>query len=399
MQEFDLIIVGGGLVGAALSLALQATHLRIAVIEAKLPSSDDPRLFALNESSCQFLKNLNVWEALSSHATPIHEVHASYQGRFGIVRLQRETVNLESLGHVIPAYVIESLLSKELLALTQKAHYTLFRPAILKTLQQDAGIATLTIQSEGKEINLSAPLVIGADGTQSTVRQALKISTDTLDYEQDAIVTRTTLNRSHAHIAYERFTQHGAIAMLPLGENECATIWTATIKEAHALMALSDADFLQALQKNFGYRLGRLKQIKQRFQFPLRKVTAKTPALGCVFLLGNAAHTLSPIAAQGFNVALYEVAVLAESLLNMPTGGNYSQALQSANEKIASQVANSAGLSHRLTGLFSGDSKLKQFALQAGLLGFELSLPLKKQFISKILGKTTTVPRLLLSTS
>src|SRR5579883_942585 len=221
-MHYDLIIVGGGLVGAGLAAALP--DKRIALIDAKLPSQDDPRLFALNYGSCQFLQHLGLWPMLAAHAAPIHQVHVSYQGRFGAVRLTREDAHLPTLGHVIPARFIEAALHDKL---ASSIHITLYRPAKLISLHQQEGRVTLTLDTAIGQKILHAPLVIGADGTESTVRSQLNIPITVVDYHQSAIVTRTTLKRSHHHIAYERFVDNGAIAMLPLVGNECATIWTA----------------------------------------------------------------------------------------------------------------------------------------------------------------------------
>jgi 2-octaprenyl-6-methoxyphenol hydroxylase len=396
-NDFDLIIVGGGLVGAGLAVALQKTGLKMALIDARLPGSDDPRLFALNDSSCQFLKNLGVWSKLSMHAAPIREVHVSHQGHFGAVRLQSEEVNLPSLGHVVPARYIEAALNEEL----ETNSFTFYRPATLKALQQDQNQARLTILIEGQEKILYSRLVIGADGTESTVRKQLNIPADIFDYDQSAIVTRTLLHRSHHAQAYERFTANGAIAMLPLTGDECATIWTAKSDFISSLMDLSEPAFLQILQKEFGYRLGRLQQISQRHVFPLRMVRAQKMIDQCVFLLGNAAHTLHPVAAQGFNLALYEVAALAEGmkakLIRQETFT--TEDLLQISEKIQKQQAMSIGISHRLSQFFSQESLLLNFLSQIGMIFFDIATPIKKRFIKEAMGRTGRVPYLLLSTT
>jgi len=396
MLHYDLIIVGGGLVGASLAVALRQTGLRIALIDAKLTSSDDPRLFALNSSSCQFLENLKIWPSLAAHAAPIHQVHVSNHGHFGVVRLRREDVNLPALGHVVPACIIEAALNEELMALP---NFTLYRPAKLKTLCQKNNNVQLIIATANGEKILQSPIVFGADGPDSTVREQLNIHTEIFDYEQSAIVVRTTLKRSHEHIAYERFNVDGAIAMLPLTGNECATIWTANTKAQSQLMELSDEIFLQKLQHEFGYRLGRLQLTSKRHIFPLRMVRAKKIVDQGVFLLGNSAHTLHPIAAQGFNLALYKVAMLAESMMEKISKNEVFTAshLQEISVQIQKQQATSIGISHRLSALFSSHSFLPSIALQLGMISLNVTTPIKKRFIERMLGKTGCVPRLLLS--
>jgi 2-octaprenyl-6-methoxyphenol hydroxylase len=404
MQHYDIIIVGGGLVGAGLAAALQASNLQVALIDARLPSSDDPRLFALNAGSCQFLKNLSLWDKLEKHACPIHQVHVSHQGHFGCVRLNHEDVNLAELGCVIPAYVIETALNQALLSLP---NCTIYRPAKLQSLQQENNCAQLKIMTEEEEIILTSSLVIGADGTESTVRKQLNIHAQIFDYEQSALVTRTLLKRPHRHIAYERFTTDGAIAMLPLSgdensdentNDECATIWTAKTALISELMALPEAEFLNKLQQEFGYRLGKLQAIKKRHVFPLRMLRAEKAVEQCVFLLGNSAHTLHPIAAQGFNLAIYEVAALAESIIEKAANHQTFTAedLEKISAKTQKQQASSIGMSHRLAQLFSKPSAMMGCVLQLGMLGLDIANPVKKKLIQGILGRTGQVPRLLL---
>src|SRR3990167_7916432 len=245
-MQVDLIIIGGGLVGAGLAAALRDTALRIALVDARIPEAKDPRLLALHHGSCLFLKNLGLWDQLVQDAAPIHQVHISYQGRFGAVRLDRNIVNLPALGHVIPAYLIEAALQRELQTLPQ---LTLYQPAKLTKLQQKDNQWHLKLTMADQEIYLQSPMLIGADGTESTVREQLNMPTTVIDYQQSAIVTRIKLARAHQHMAYERFNEHGAIAVLPLTGHECATIWTADQTCVNALMALDENQFLQTLQK------------------------------------------------------------------------------------------------------------------------------------------------------
>lgn len=386
MKRYDFVIVGGGLVGAGLAAALRHANMTLALIDARLPSSNDPRLFALNASSCQFLANIGVWPQLISHASPIHQVHVSHRGRFGAVRLNREDVSADTLGHVIPAHFIETALNDLLLS---QANITLYRPATLKTLMQHNGVATLALQSEDTEEMIEANWVIGADGADSSVRQQTNIQATVTDYVQSALVTRTTLSRSHHHIAYERFTDDGAIAMLPLVGKESATIWTANKETISELMSLSDEDFLLRLQQEFGYRLGRLNKISHRHVFPLRMVRAEKAIEGNVLLLGNAAHTLHPIAAQGFNLALYEVAALVQGIIDKTD-------LTKVIESVQKQQTTSINVSHYLPQVFSQETKWLNLFSSVGMVGFDLATPLKKRFMTSMMGRAGTVPPLLL---
>lgn len=398
MEQYDLIIVGGGLVGAGLAIALQTTNLRIALIDARAASSHDPRLFALNASSCQFLENLGVWPALKTQATAISQVHVSYQRRFGSVRLDSKDAGLPMLGYLVPAANIEAVLYETLSTLP---NLTILRPATLKNLQQQTEMNTLFVSTSAGDIVLSAPNVIGADGADSVVRKQMNISAEELYYGQSAIVTKTTLQRSHAHVAYERFTHAGAIAMLPLGDNQCATIWSAKDDKINALMALGEAPFLQHLQNEFGYRLGRFLKITQRHVFPLRMVRAEQTCVPGMMLIGNAAHTLHPIAAQGFNLAIYEVAVLVEGILEKlsSTDQLHPKDLTVIHKNILKQQTKIVRFSHQLATLLAAKSPFLSFALQLGMVGMNACLPVKKYFLKQMMGRSECVPRLLLNTS
>lgn len=393
-MHYDVVIVGGGLVGASLACALNDLPLSIALIDAKIPTHNDPRLFGLNYSSCQFLKNIQVWPSLASVSAPIHEVHVSYQGHFGAVRLKREEMGLQTLGHLVPAYALEMALNEKL---AQQKNVTLYQPATLKQLMQ-SDKATLLFESEGQEKKIQTSLVIGADGAESTVRQLVNIKTNVVDYQQSALVMRTTLQKEHHHIAYERFTKTGAIAMLPLIGKEYATIWTVDNGLLPELKALSDDAFLARLQREFGYKLGKFERISARHHYPLRQIQAEKSVDQHVFLLGNALHALHPIAAQGLNLALYETAVLVDGIKAKLKQGQSIQAndLLAMSDRLQMQQSISSGVSHRLSQWFGTSSVLKQAALQWGMVGFDLITPLKRKFMSAMLARSQQVPSLLL---
>lgn len=385
-MRYKLAIVGGGVVGAGLAAALHAFDGAIALIDARVPSNADPRLFALNYGSCEFLKNVGIWPAIATQAAPIHQVHVSKQGRFGAVRLTREEVSLPTLGHVIPAYIIEEALNTRLAA---QANVSVLRPAELQSMTIESKGVLLKLTTPQGEQSIQADKVIGADGTESKVRQLLNLPTKRFDYAQSAIVTRTTLSRPHQQIAYERFNDHGAIAMLPLTDLECATIWTAEQEQIDRLMLLSDGEFLAQLQASFGYRLGRLQAISRRHVFPLRMLQTEQPPTERVKLLGNSLHTLHPIAAQGFNLALYEVADLVAS--------GWVEGAETQVTEVKRQSTFTSTLSHQLAKLFSSSTPFPSALLQLGMIGLDLTRPAKKKLLTQLLGRAAGVPHLLLS--
>lgn len=395
MHHYDVVIVGGGLVGAGLAAALSPLGFSIALVDARLPSNNDPRLFALNRTTCHFLQHINIWDALAPKATPVHQVHVSSRRHFGAVRLNKQDIQADALGYVIPARFIETELNQRLLDLP---NVTLYQPATLISLMQNSEQATLTLRTDTNEIVLTAALVIGADGTASTVRETLGINTTTEDNAESAIVTITQLQRSHRNVAFEQFHANGAIAMLPLTDNKCATIWSADNKTIADLMALTDDIFVKTLQTAFGYRLGRLQHIEKRHHFPLRTVRANKAVEGRVLLLGNAAHTLHPIAAQGFNLALYEVATLVEELQDHWHSNDdaIESLLLKLHEKTKTQQKVSLGVSKQLSQLFSHPSAMQQIGLSLGMVGLDMLPPLKQKFINGMMGRLSHVPRLLM---
>lgn len=388
-MKFDIIIVGGGMVGGALAYALSKKPYQIALIDAADGKAKDARLIALNHGSCCFFKNIGIWPMLSQYATPISQIHVSHQGHFGISRIDAKELGFDSLGHVVPAHYINHTIFSSLKTVE---NVKLIRPATLKTLLQETDLVTVSVDSAEGEKTYSTDILIGADGSCSTVRELLKIDAKTVNYQQSALVTITELAREHKNIAYERFQDQGAIAMLPLNDAHVATIWTASAEYITYLMQLTDAEFLQQLQKQFGYRLGRLLKVGERATYPLMMQQAQQQKKQNAILIGNAAHTIHPVAAQGLNMALYEVAVLTDYLLMQTTLQN---CLKNFPANSLQQNFNRY-LSHGLTELFSKDFFPLAFARQLGMIGFDQCFPLKKKFANYAMGKAGRVPRLLL---
>ncbi|MEO8402089.1 MAG: FAD-dependent monooxygenase [Gammaproteobacteria bacterium] len=387
-MRYEKVIIGGGMVGAALACALESSSSEIALIDAGLNNFEDQRLIALNHSSYTLFKNLAIWPALKPFATAIQEVHVSNRGHFGITRMRAEELGVDVLGYVVPAKEINRALYQKLAA---AKNINLLRPAQLTALKQESSHVTLTLKSDSTIQTLEANYAIAADGTQSTVRELLAIPTEIIDYQQKAIVTITELQRSHRNIAYERFLSNGAIAMLPLADQTVATIWSSNEKNSDALLQLSDDEFLEQLQQQFGYRLGHLIKIRERFVYPLKFVKAKEQINQRVVLIGNAAHTVHPIAAQGLNLALYEIAILAE-FFSQQTTEHFS--LANLAEQFQQQNA-SLNLSHRLTQLFSADFFGIKIARQMGMFGLDICQVLKQRFGKRVLGKIGRLPSLL----
>lgn len=391
-DAYDIVIVGGGMVGASLACALRSTDFTIALVDASsLVQNEDPRLIALNYSSYCLFKHLAIWESLAPYAAAIDQVHVSHRGRFGITRLTAIDANLPTLGYVVPAKYINAGLYN---CLAHQKNITLIRPATLNNLEQHPDKVILSVATTEGEKNIVGKIIIGADGSHSTVRHLMGISTQTIDCQQSALVTTTTLQRSHRHIAYERFLEKGAIAMLPLPDEHVATIWTDDCEKITALQQQSDEEFLQTLQQQFGYRLGKLKKIGNRFTFPLQWIYAEKSIKNRTILLGNALHTLHPIAATGLNLALFEIAELA-SYLSTLTTIDESLSLETENIFSTLQQKRSQKLSETLSWLFSTDFFFLNKARQIGMVSLDSCSRLKKYFTQRAIGQTGKVPLLL----
>ncbi len=313
--DYDVIIVGGGLAGGCLAIALQQTGLKIAVVEAvsgeqRAKSGAGDRALALASGTVKMLENLGVWQVAKSKATAIKNIHISDQGHFGKTRLSAQREAVEALGYVIVARDIEAHVAD----LLNQSGIDQICPARVIGLTSGADLAHLSLKRENESLNLSAKLVVGADGGQSSVRKLLDIPQHITEYDQTAIVTTVKPEKNHQNTAYERFTSSGPLAMLPLSDT-FAVVWTRTHDQANDLLTLSESRFLEQLQECFGYRLGELSLQAPRRSFPLSLVRAEKMIADRTVIIGNAVHQLHPVAGQGFNLGLRDVVQLAEMII------------------------------------------------------------------------------------
>ncbi len=321
--DYDILVVGGGMVGASLACALRDRQLRIGVIEAvpfgaaSQPGYDD-RSIALAYGTRRIFETMGLWQPLADHATPIRNIHISDRGRFGITRLDAARERVDALGYVIENRILGALFGAMLAA---RPDIDLLSPATLAGLQVDREAATVTINDNGAERTVTTLLLVGADGANSAVRRLLDIPARRWDYGQTAIISNVTPGRPHLGTAYERFTDSGPLALLPMTDNRCSLVWTARNEDVDTLMGLGDVEFLDALQQRFGYRLGRFERIGTRHAYPLSLNRVAAHVRSRVALIGNAAHTLHPVAGQGFNLGLRDVAVLAEIVAQTTASG------------------------------------------------------------------------------
>ena len=323
-NHFDLIIIGGGLAGASLACALKDTSLKIAVVEAFELNTDsqpcyDDRTVALSYGSRCIFDAMGVWSSLAPFAEAIDTIHISDRGHFGVSRLTREQEGVEALGYVLENRSIGQQLYA---AIKESQNISLFCPAELNTLQQDGDKVSIEVLAGGKTRTLTAELLVAADGNNSQVMQLLNIGSSRKDYAQSALITNITPGKKHDNVAYERFTEDGPLAFLPMAENRCSVVWTLKPEQAEYLYALDEDDFLAQLQQRFGFRLGQIKKIGKRQIYPLFLQSATQMTQGRVAIIGNAAHSVHPVAGQGFNLALRDVALLSELIVDNKRAGD-----------------------------------------------------------------------------
>ncbi|MEO7775300.1 MAG: 2-octaprenyl-6-methoxyphenyl hydroxylase, partial [Steroidobacteraceae bacterium] len=318
--DYDVAIVGGGMVGASLALALRGLSLKVLLVEAVAPdsathSSFDDRSTALGNGSRQVYETLGIWTKLANDIAPIQRIHVSESGRFGFARLEAEQFALAALGYVVP----NRALGRELWAALRAAkHVHIEMPAKLTHVAFEPERVCLTIEGTPGRSDLareiSARLVVAADGASSPVRIAAGIEAENEDYGQTALVTSFAVDGPGDGTAYERFTAEGTLAVLPLPGGRHTLIWASPPETAARLMALEDDAFLRELQRVFGWRLGRVRELGKRGAYPLSLLRAQRSVGVRSVLLGNASQALHPVAGQGFNLGLRDAATLAELL-------------------------------------------------------------------------------------
>jgi 2-octaprenyl-6-methoxyphenol hydroxylase len=314
-MQVDVLIVGGGLTGCALALALRDSALQVALVETHAPqnssASFDERHLGLAEVSVQALQRLGVWARITEAVGAISAIHVSSQAEFGHSYLRAQEHGVSRFGVTCPARALGAALNDAVNALPG---LHLLRPATLLSLRQDEQMHQLSLESAGEQIEIRARLVVGADGSNSRIRELMQIPVHISDTGQVAIVSNVASERAHSGMAFERFTRNGPIALLPLPGGRSGVVWTQSADSAAIHMAMDDETFLDELQGQFGYRLGRLTRLGRRASHALVRHTSERTHAARVALIGNAAQTLHPIAAQGFNLGLRDALCLAQTI-------------------------------------------------------------------------------------
>lgn len=412
--DYDLIIVGGGMVGASLAAALlpqaKALDLSIAIIEAvPLPSmkaaefqpSYDARATALAYGSRLIYEQMGVWDALSKGVAPIEQIHVSDKGHFGATRLNASEERVPALGYVIENHWLGQVLLRHIQAHEAADHVEFLCPATVEQVTPYAQQMSLTLKHESSEQQLSAQLVVLADGGRSTLREQLGIAYQETAYGQHAIVANVSPDRDHHGVAYERFTDTGPMALLPLqpqaGIARCGLVWTVSDAQLDDILALDDDAFMAAVQERFGYRAGRFIKVGERASYPLKLTLADEQVRQGLVVLGNAAHALHPIAGQGYNLALRGVVDLADHVIATRKAqqslGGLSGLQQFYTARMADQQR-TIGLSDKTMKLFSTANPALALGRDMGLQLLDICRPAKTLFARGAMGLDIKAPKL-----
>ena len=398
---YDLVIVGGGMVGAsfccALEQALGDTSLSILVIEAISPnantakqSSFDARSTALSFGSRKFLEGIDLWEELDDAVSAIHEIQVSDRGRLGCVEINRDEQGVEALGYVVENKRLGQVLNARL---NESKKISLLCPALVSSVKATEKGMQLGLNHGDTETNVDASLVVLADGGKSPVCEQLGIAQSIERYDQHALIANIVLEKPHQHVAFERFTDTGPLAVLPLqsidGKNRGSLIWTLSVEQAAQYRELNKEKLLPLLQERFGYKLGKILEIGEAFVYPLSLCIAKEQVRPGLALLGNVAHTLHPVAGQGLNLALRDTRALVDVLIDAKQQGLGLGEMNVLLEYVARQEADQAtttAFTHNITKLFSSNNEAKVWLRKFGLVAIELVPTLRRGLAERAMG-------------
>ncbi len=396
--EYDIAIIGGGMVGASLACGLAKENINIALIEktplksAGQPSYDD-RGIALSISSQRIFDAMGLWSKLGRHACPIKQVHVSEQGRYGAVRMAADALGLEALGFVVIARELGRALLNEV---SRHDNIDVICPASAAGIRQKSASVEVDLkQKNGGVASLTCKLLVIADGGLSSSRELIGIKIKRHDYRQTAIVSNVTVSGDHSGTAYERFVPGGLIALLPLTGNRCVAVMVAPSDTADAYLQGSDDEYINHLQQKFGKRLGTFCKPGARKSYPLFLLEPERQASDRSVLLGNAAHTIHPNGAQGFNLALRDVAGLVEHIVTVLRAGGDVGGRDLLDSYISSRETDQQRVirfTHALHKTFNNANPLKSISRNTLMFVLDALPALKKEFIIRGAGLHVNQP-------
>jgi len=402
-NNFDVIIAGGGMIGVSMALAISSFGLKIGLVEKvernenNQPSFDD-RSTALSRSSQNMFEALGIWEKIRQASTSIKTIHVSDKGRFGFSHISAKEEKVEALGYVVINRVLGGVLLQEL---KSNNNITVFCPERIISVDEKEKFCELNLRSEDTSSSTSeikTKMLIVASGAKSGLHRMLGIGTNVINYSQDAIIGNVQTEVPIDHRAFERFYESGSIAFLPIENKRSAFIWVLPDQQSQAMMNSSEEDFIGSLQEEFGMRLGNLNKLGTRTLYPLSLTQAYRLKTKRSVLVGNAANGLHPIAAQGFNLGLRDVATLADCIFNEIRKGNFDENIG----KITNDYATWRKSDHQKLGYFT-DGLVKIFGSKnssigimrnLGMLGLDFIPGFRRLFVRHTMGLAGKLPRL-----
>ncbi|NQY51098.1 MAG: 2-octaprenyl-6-methoxyphenyl hydroxylase [Piscirickettsiaceae bacterium] len=391
--DYDLVIVGGGIIGASLAVALKNSPLRIAIIEAisdksnQQPSYDD-RGIALSYCSQRIYEAIGLWDKFASKSTPINNIHVSNRGHLGVTRFSAQQEHVPALGQVITAREMGQILHQEI---KTQDNLVIICPAMVVNLEKFNDYVELEINNHQR---YSTKLLVAADGERSTIRRLLNLGAFEHDYAQTAVIANITTERTHQNWAYERFTDTGTIALLPMSKNRCNLIWTVKSNNAIDLLNVTEYKLLEQLQNYFGYRLGKFIKASQRNSYPLRLIKSDQPIQHRIVLIGNAAHSVHPIAGQGLNLGVRDIAALADIVISKNDDCGDARLLSTYKKWRLNDQDNIIKATDILADISSNDNLILGRLRGVALNLVECLPPLKHWLANKSMGLTYKQPRL-----
>ncbi len=394
-RRHDIVIVGGGLVGASLAIALDGLGLDVAMVEAApagaLPAVFDQRNLSFAEATCNALANLGVWRLLRAPAGPIRRIHVSRRGDFGRVELDAGAYGREAFGQVVVASDFGEALEARL---GELRHLVRYRPArfIESTIDGDARVVRIA-DGEGEHL-LETRLLVGADGTQSMVRAALGIAAEHHDYGKILFVARMRCDRAPDGTAYERLTDDGPTALLPRGDRHYGVVHAVSANEADAIAALDDEAWCARIQDGFGWRAGRFLSAGPRSRYPAQRVLAERLSAPRGAVIGNAAQTIHPIGAQGFNLGLRDALTLVECIAASAADAGANEVLQRYAQRRAEDRSRTIAFSDGLARFAANPSPVLRPLRSIGMGAIAQVEALQSMLVGGAMGYRGDVPAL-----